>query len=347
MIEPVTHATSNAPSEANPARIAPLAVLPVFFKLKGKRVVLAGGSAGAAWKAELLAASGAMVEVYAPDPGEEMLEIAEEHKYTIRLLRRPWSYDVLAGAAMAIGGIETDEEGQAFRCAAKFAGVPVNVVDRPAFCDFSFGAIVNRSPLIIGISTDGAVPVLGQAVRARIDALLPLGFQRWAQAARDWRNTVKASGLSFSARRNFWRMFTTHAVANPNSHPSDAQREVWLGQADSDEVTARGKGSVVFVGIGDGDAEMLTMKAVRMLQTADAVVFDEGVPGQILDLVRREARKMAVPAGDLSVGLIIETAKAGSRVVRLVAGGAGRNSMDLEIQAVNDAGLQVEIVPGI
>ena len=102
----------------------------------------------------------------------------------------------------------TTREAAAFAAAARAAGVPVNVIDRPAFCDFSFGAIVNRSPLVIGISTDGAAPVFGQVIRAKIEALIPKGFARWAEAARNWRPRVQALGLPFRGRRNFWERFT-------------------------------------------------------------------------------------------------------------------------------------------
>ena len=104
-----------------------------------------------------------------------------------------------------------------FAQAARAAGVPVNVIDKPAFCDFSFGAIVNRSPLVIGISTDGAAPVFAQAIRAKLEALLPKGFADWAAAAARWRSAVKASGLSFAGRRKFWQVFTAHAVAIPTA----------------------------------------------------------------------------------------------------------------------------------
>src|SRR5206468_10271568 len=102
----------------------------------------------------------------------------------------------LAGAAIAIGDFPGDDDTDAatFAVAARAAGVPVNVIDKPAFCDFAFGAIVNRSPLVIGISTDGAAPVFGQAIRAKLEAILPQGFSLWAAAARRWRDNVKASG---------------------------------------------------------------------------------------------------------------------------------------------------------
>ena len=161
-----------------------LAVLPLFFKLRDKRVVLAGGSEPAVWKAELLAAAGAHVDVYAEDPAHEFHElVAHPPAGRVTLHRRPWQADDLVSAALAIGAITEDEEAARFVAAARAAGVPVNVVDRPEFCAFQFGAIVNRSPLVVAISTDGGAPVFGQAIRSRLEALLPLGFKRWAEAA--------------------------------------------------------------------------------------------------------------------------------------------------------------------
>ena len=123
---------------------------------------------------------------------------------------------------MAIGAFEDDGEAEHFAAAARAAGVPVNVIDKPAFCDFSFGSIVNRSPLVIGISTDGAAPVFAQAIRAKLEALIPRGFAQWADAARRWRSAVQASGLSFAGRRRFWQMFTAHAVTHPDREPSQS-----------------------------------------------------------------------------------------------------------------------------
>src|SRR5476651_1110931 len=192
------------PSETRPGRMAPLARLPVFLALEGKRVVVAGGSQAAAWKAELLSASGARVEVYAADVSDEMLLVAGDCPGgEIIVHRRVWTAEDLSGAAVVIGTFEDDEGAGAFADAARAVGVPVNVVDRPAFCDFAFGAIVNRSPLVIGISTDGAAPIFAQAIRAKLEALLPKGFAGWALAAGRWRAMLKTSGLSFNGRRKF------------------------------------------------------------------------------------------------------------------------------------------------
>src|SRR5205085_6235397 len=155
-----------------------------------------------AWKAELLSAAGARVDVLASEPCEEMVALAADPPQgPVVLHRRAWQPQDLPGSAIAIGSFEHDAEAARFADAARSAGVPVNVIDKPAFCDFSFGSIVNRSPLVVGISTDGAAPVFAQAIRARIEALIPRGFGSWAAAARRWRDAVKSSGLSFAGRR--------------------------------------------------------------------------------------------------------------------------------------------------
>ena len=146
-----------SPVDAKPPRMERLARLPVFFALAGKRVVLTGGTAAAAWKAELLSAAGAEVDVFAHDVSDELLALAADPPDgAIVLHLRAWQGSDLTGAALAIGALNNDDEASRFAAAARAAGVPVNVVDKPAFCDFSFGSIVNRSPLVIAISTDGA-----------------------------------------------------------------------------------------------------------------------------------------------------------------------------------------------
>ena len=259
--------------------------------------------------------------------------------------------DDFAGAAIAVADCADDKEAAQFATAARAAGVPVNVIDRPAFCDFSFGAIVNRSPLVIGISTDGASPVFGQAIRAKIEALIPKGFARWADAARAWRPRVQALALPFRGRRNFWERFTERAVAAPNAAPTDADLDALL-----EPTAAQTAGSVILVGAGPGDPELLTLRAVRALQSADVILFDDLVAPDILDFARREAKKMLVgktghapscKQDDINA-LMISLAKAGRRVVRLKGGDPmifGR--ADEEISACRAAAIAVEVVPGI
>ncbi|MCB1512335.1 MAG: uroporphyrinogen-III C-methyltransferase, partial [Hyphomicrobiaceae bacterium] len=183
---------SRKPSEASPQRIASLAKLPVFLDLAGKRAVVAGGTAAAAWKAELLAAAGARVAVYAAELCAEMQALIERQSAAghIAHIAAGWSNDALADAAVAVADIEDEDEAAAFVAAARTAGVPANVIDKPAYCQFQFGSIVNRSPVVIGISTDGAAPILGQAIRRRIETLLPASLAGWAALAKDIRDAV-------------------------------------------------------------------------------------------------------------------------------------------------------------
>jgi uroporphyrin-III C-methyltransferase/precorrin-2 dehydrogenase/sirohydrochlorin ferrochelatase len=333
-----------------------LARLPVFFALDGKRAIVAGNGPGAAWKVELLSAAGARVDVYADAAVEEFAEIAAQPaRGPVQVHDRDWAEADLAGAAIAIGGFADDEDAARFAQAARAAGVPVNVIDKPQFCDFAFGAIVNRSPLVIGISTDGAAPLFGQAIRAKLEGLIPRGFAGWAEAARRWRAGVKTSGLSFGARRRFWQLFTARALRSPNQVPAESDLASLLALTRT-QAEAADVGSVTLVGAGPGDPELLTLKAVRALQSADVILFDALVDRDVLEFARREAKKMLV--GKTGYGpsckqddinaLMVSLAKSGRRVVRLKGGDplifsrAGE-----EIAACRAAGIAVEVVPGI
>ena len=349
-------ATTRTPVETRPPRMEALARLPVFLSLQGRRAVVAGGTPAAAWKADLLSAAGANVDVYADVPSEELLAVARSADHgPVTIHRRAWTAEDFGGAAIAVGACETETEAEWFAASASAAGVPVNVIDKPKFCHFAFGAIVNRSPLVIGISTDGAAPVFGQAIRAKLEALIPRGFSRWADAARRWRRDVQSSGLSFNARRTFWRLFTADAVRHPNHEPAQTDYDrllaaTWTNAVDADT------GSVTLVGAGPGDAELLTLRAVRALQSADVILFDDLVSSEVLEFARREAKKMLV--GKTGYGpsckqtdineLMVGLAKSGKRVVRLKGGDPmifGRAGE--EIDACHKAGIAVEVVPGI
>jgi uroporphyrin-III C-methyltransferase / precorrin-2 dehydrogenase / sirohydrochlorin ferrochelatase len=347
---------TRTPAETPSARMGRLARLPVFYALDGKRVVVAGGSAAAAWRAELLSASGARVDVYAEDMSEEMRQVSGDPSGgAIELHERPWTRADLTGAALAVGGFDDESGAAQFAQAARATGVPVNVIDKPAHCDFSFGAIVNRSPLVIGISTDGAAPVFAQAIRAKLEAMLPRGFADWASAAARWRSALKATGLSFASRRKFWQLFTAHAVADPASEPSQSDFDRFVAEV-SGLGDAVETGSVTLVGAGPGDPELLTLRAVRALQSADVILFDDLVSREVLDFVRREAKKMLV--GKTGFGpsckqddinaLMVSLARQGKRVVRLKGGDPlifGRASE--EIAACQAADIAVDVVPGI
>jgi uroporphyrin-III C-methyltransferase/precorrin-2 dehydrogenase/sirohydrochlorin ferrochelatase len=342
------------PRQARTPRMQALARLPIFLDLEGKRALVAGNGAPVAWKVELLSASGADVEVFTEYPCEELRALtADAPRASVTVRERGWRTGDFTDAAVAVGGFDNEADAERFTAAARTAGVPVNVIDQPAYCDFSFGAIVNRSPLVIGISTEGAAPVFAQAIRAKLEAVLPRGFARWADAARGWRKWVQSAGVSSAARRRFWQLFAACAMNHPAHEPApsdfDALFQIAKGQAAQ-------AGAVTLVGAGPGDPELLTLRAVRALQTADIILVDELVSSDILDFARREAKKMLVGAtGDGSAceqdemnGLMVALAKAGRRVVRLTGGEAttfGRARE--EIAVCRAAGIAVEIVPGI
>lgn len=346
-------AISRLPSESAPARIAPLAVLPVFFGLAGRRVVVAGGSDGAAWKAELLLATGAQVHLFAP-----MVELGEEWERLLgedRLIRhdRAWDPGSFAGAALVVADAESDAEAAALQAAARAAGVPINIIDRPAFCDFQFGSIVNRSPVVVGISTDGAAPILGQAIRRKIETVLPPSLATWAALAQRLRGVLAERLAPGAGRRTFWERFVDRAFGPAPGEGAETALSAEISGIAADLPTT---GRVTLVGAGPGDADLLTLRAVRALQAADVILFDDLVSDEVLELARREAKRILVgkragrPScrqGDIDA-LMVKLAKAGRHVVRLKSGDPsifGRAGEEME--RLRAEGIAVEMVPGI
>lgn len=347
---------SRKPSEQAPPRMAALATLPVFLGLEGKRAVVAGGSAPAAWKAELIAAAGADVHVFAPEISAEMEALLARGAASGSLTwhAAPWSAGVLAGAAVAIADAEDEDEAASFYAAARAAGVPVNVIDKPAYCQFQFGAIVNRSPVVVGISTAGAAPILGQAIRRRIETLLPPALARWGELASRVRDLVGEKLAAGAPRRAFWERFVDRAFGPAPARGEEEQLADLVQSLSARSGTAAGR--VTLVGAGPGDAELLTLKAVRALQAADVILYDDLVSDEVLELARREAKRMLVGKrggrescrqDDINA-LMVKLATQGRRVVRLKSGDPmifGRAGE--EIQQLERAGIPFEVVPGI
>jgi uroporphyrin-III C-methyltransferase/precorrin-2 dehydrogenase/sirohydrochlorin ferrochelatase len=262
------------------------------------------------------------------------------------LRERAWQAADLRGAAVAVGGFENEEEAQEFAAAARAAGVAVNVIDRPAYCDFAFGAIVNRSPLVIGISTDGAAPVFAQAIRAKLESLIPRGFAHWAQAAQRWRARVQSSTLSVAARRRFWQAFARLALTHPERAPMTSDLNALLNAPESDYAAC--SGTLTLIAAPNEDPELLTLRAMRALQSADVILSDDRVAPDILDFARREARKIVIgPKGhgeqnDLKLALTL--AKAGKRVTWL---SGDELAMSTFARAASAVGIAVEVVPGV
>lgn len=341
-----------------PARMAPLAKLPIFWNLDGKRVLVAGGSDAAAWKAELLAACGAEVHVYADDLSETFSGLIDQGSASQngRFVHHAheWNAAAFDGSAIAIADCEEDAAAARFFDAACKAGVPVNVIDKPRYCQFQFGSIVNRSPVVVSISTDGAAPILAQAIRRRIETLLPPSLKSWAELAQSIRDSVNLRLNPGAQRRTFWEGFVDRAFGA--ALPSDNTKAILLSDAGRIGETKSTTGSVTLVGAGPGDAELLTLKAVRALQAADVILFDDLVSDAVLELARREAKRMLVGkrGGRLSCkqedinATMVALAKAGKRVVRLKSGDPmifGRAGEEIAVLA--QEGIPVEVVPGI
>lgn len=344
------------PSEAAAPALGRLARLPVFLDLDGRRAVVVGGSPGAAWKAELLAASGAAVTVVDAAPSAEMTALAARGAAagSITLATRVWTLDDFAEAAIVVADVEDAGEATAVRAAARSAGAIFNAVDRPAQSDVEFGAIVNRSPVVVGISTAGAAPILAQAVRRRIETLLPPSLARWAEAAARLRATIHARLLP-AARRAVFERLADAAFREPTADVAEAEARLAAIVDDGAAEPARA-GSVTLVGAGPGDAELLTLKAVRAMQAADVILFDDLVSDEVLELARREAKRMLVGkrGGRASCrqedinALMVALARQGKRVVRLKSGDPmifGRGGE--EIEELERAGIPVSVVPGV
>ncbi len=343
------------PQRNEPARMEKLAKLPVFWGLEGKRVVLAGGSDGAAWKAELLLACGAELHLYCEESelSESFATLVAKSPMLI-WHDRSWGADIFKGAELALADCETDEEAERFYHAARAAGIPVNVIDKPEFCQFQFGSIVNRSPVVVSISTDGAAPILAQAIRRRIETLLPLALKDWGALAQTIRERVNLRLVPGPARRSFWEKFVDRAFTERMDEGSEERLLADIG-TQARRVGSRA-GLVTLVGAGPGDAELLTLKAVRALQAADVILFDDLVSAEVLELARREAKRMLVGKRggrescrqeDINE-MMIRLAKAGKRVVRLKSGDPmifGRAGE--EIAALEAENIPVEVVPGI
>jgi uroporphyrin-III C-methyltransferase / precorrin-2 dehydrogenase / sirohydrochlorin ferrochelatase len=327
---------------------------PIFLRVDGARVLVVGGGEEAASKARLLLGSRAEVVVVDPEPCGSLVELA-----TVTLHRRDFSPQDLNGARLCI--VALDDEAAAWRvaAAAREAGVPVNVVDRPAQCDFIVPAIVERAPVTVAIGTGGAAPALAREIRTRVEAAIPPGIGALAALCRSWRTRVADALRDRVARRRFWDDVVTGPEADAAVNGEAAQAEALL--ASRLRVARAGQsvapqGRATLVGAGPGDPELMTMRAVRVLKSADVVLYDALIDPAILDLARRDARRIDVgkrcgrhAMSQAAINqLILRWAREGAHVVRLKGGdpfvfGRGGEEMD----CLRAAGVPVEVIPGV
>ncbi|MCG3169949.1 MAG: Siroheme synthase [Pseudomonadales bacterium] len=327
--------------------------LPVFLDLRGRTALLVGGGRVALRKAELLAAVGARLRVVAPRILPELAQLVAASGGECHPGRfAPQHLDGVVLAIVATGVAEVDA---AVQRAAVARALPVNVADRQELCSFILPAVVDRSPVIVAFSTGGRAPVLARALRARLEAMLPAGLGRLAGflgSRRDWlRERVPAEAV----RRRIWERLVNGPAAERVLAGDEAGAERLLAQ----EVATGGEapqGEVYLVGAGPGDPDLLSFRALRLMQQADIVFYDRLVAPEVLALVRREAERVYVgkTRGAHAVAqprineLLAEQARLGKRVLRLKGGDPfifGRGGEEIEHLA--DAGIPFQVVPGI
>ena len=331
--------------------------LPIFCNIKNRKVVVTGGGTVAARRTEISLRAGAQVTVFAETLGHEFKQFAGRSDFTHET-RSPGPDDV-RDAAMAFGAAEDDTIDGALYELTRPAGVPTNIADVPDKCDFIMASIVDRSPLVIAISSSGAAPILARMIRARIETMLPASYGRLAEFAGRFRDLVSARLGSGLARRKFWERTIYGATADLVLAGDETRAEQQLAE-DLDAACKDEKnesvGQVFLVGAGPGDPDLLTFRALRLMQLADVVVHDRLIGEGVLNLVRRDAERVYVgkrprdhtlPQEEISQ-LLVRLAKEGKRVLRLKGGDPfifGRGGEEIETLAAE--GVPFQVVPGI
>lgn len=326
---------------------------PIFLKLQEAPCLVVGGGEVALRKVRLLQAAGARLTVVAPQLAPELAGMADAGALTWR--EGVFEADMAAGQRLVVAATNQREVNRAVSDAAQALGIPVNVVDDPELSTYITPAIVDRSPLVIAVSTGGGVPVLARLVRARLESLIPAGFGQLARFAAGFRDRVKARFGEVEARRAFWESVLEGPLAEAvmNGDESMARQDMERRLAEADD---RPSGAVYLVGAGPGNPDLLTFRALRLMQQADAVLFDNLVAPELLELVRRDAERIHVgksranhtlPQEDINL-LMVRLAKEGRRVLRLKGGDPftfGRGGEEIETLA--EHGVPFEVVPGI
>lgn len=324
---------------------------PAFFELAGKTVVIAGSGEVASRKARLAEAAGASIVFVGS--GLDAAHVEEWRERADFDARDP-SPESFAKAALAFIAVEDESEARRLVGFARGAGVAVNVVDRPDLSDFITPSIIDRGDVVVAVSTGGSSPVLGRRLREKIEALLPAKLSALAAFAREFRGAV-AARIAPSGRRAFWERVFDGPIASRVLAGDDGARQAMADALNRPQAEIAA-GVVHIVGAGPGDPELLTLKALRLLQSADVVLYDRLVGGDILALARRDARRLyvgkaksahAVPQEEIERRLIA-FARAGKVVVRLKGGDPfvfGRGGEELD--ALKAAGIPVFVTPGI
>ena len=326
--------------------------LPLFFDIKGKRCVVVGGGEVALRKATLLARAGAKLHIVAPELDDEMASLCKrEGAFVCPIEFQPCC---LASATLVIAATDSLDVNTAVSDAAKALSIPVNVVDQPALCTFIVPAIVDRSPILVAISSGGASPILARSIKRLIETLLPARVDRLALLLRQLRDAIKGKIRGFDDRTRFWEKVLEGDI--PELVYAGKEDEARKRILDEAERASAARGEVYLVGAGPGDPELLTLKALRLMHKADVVLFDRLVSESILLKLRPDADKIfvgkqksdhAVPQETINE-MLVRLAREGKKVLRLKGGDPfifGRGGEEIESLAA--AGVDFQVVPGI
>lgn len=327
---------------------------PVFFDLHGKRVLVVGGGDVAARKVSLLFRAGAEVKVVSPELCESLQNRVSNGE--IKHEARSFEDSDIEACALIVAGTDDQTVNKHVSDLAHSKCIPVNVVDQPALCSFIVPSIIDRSPVQVAVSTGGASPVLARLLRARLETLIPSAYGRLASLMNEFRDKVKSKLADEGKRRRFWEDVAQGSIAELIfSGKEEAAREAMHTAVDAAQVE-EDRGEVYLVGAGPGDPDLLTFRALRLLQQADVIVYDRLVSSEILDMARRDADlvyvgkerdKHTLPQEDINL-LLARIAKKGKRVLRLKGGDPfifGRGGE--EIDTLMQEGVRFQIVPGI
>ena len=334
--------------------------LPVFLDLQTGPVLLVGAGDLARAKLRLLAAAGARIRYFAVDGYHDVSGLGSDDAARIELAQGdPLTSDLNGVVAILCAG--AGDIGVAMSARAKAVGLPVNVMDDLAHSTFIFPAIVDRGDVVVAVGTGGTSPVVARRVRERIEAVLPARIGDLATFIGGWRKTINSRIPESALRRLFWERVVDGPIGALVLSGRKDEAEAELNNIPDAAVFAgalagKAEGKVTLVGAGPGDPDLLTIKALRALQDADVVFYDELVSPEILDRVRRDASRVPVGrrVGKPGIGqeaineMLIASAKSGQRAVRLKGGDCfvfGRGGE--EVEALRAAGVAYSIVPGI
>lgn len=328
---------------------------PVFFDINNKRCLVVGGGDVAARKVALMFRAGAQITVVSPELCES-LQNRLANKEIIYEARNFENND-LEACALIVAATDDQAVNKQVSDLAHSKCIPVNVVDQPDLCSFIVPSIIDRSPVQVAVSTGGASPVLARLLRARLETMIPSSYGRLAELMNEFRDKVKEKITTEGKRRRFWEDVAQGSIAEMIfSGKEKAARDAMRDAVDEAQASEGDRGEVYLVGAGPGDPDLLTFRALRLLQQADVIVYDRLVSEEILDMARRDADlvyvgkerdKHTLPQDDINQ-LLARVAKSGKRVLRLKGGDPfifGRGGE--EIETLMQEGVNFQIVPGI